>query len=95
MVKFEWDPEKNKSNNKKHRIDFREAETVFEDDRAIEIYDDEHSQDEERFIIIGVSTKERELMVCHCYRNDGEVIRIFSARKATAREKDMYERSKW
>jgi uncharacterized DUF497 family protein len=91
-LKFEWDPEKNKKNNRKHRVDFNEAETVFEDDKAIEMFDEEHSEDEERFIIIGISTKERELMVCYCERDDGEVIRIIYARKATISEKELYER---
>jgi len=94
-MKFEWDPDKNKKNNRKHRVDFSEAETVFEDDRAIEMFDEEHSDDEDRFIIIGLSTKERELMVCHCYRNGGEVVRIVSARKATRSEKELYERGGW
>ena len=94
-MKFKWDPEKNKRNNRKHRVDFSEAETVFEDNNAIEMFDEEHSQDEDRFIIIGISTKERELMVCHCYRNDGETIRIISARKATKSEKELYERGGW
>ena len=91
-MKFEWDPEKNKKNIRKHRVDFREAETVFEDINAIEMYDDKHSHDEDRFAIIGKSTKERELMVCHCYRNDGDVIRLISARRATRGEKELYER---
>jgi len=94
-VKFEWDPGKNKMNNKKHRVDFSEAETVFEDDNAIEMFDEEHSDNEDRFIVIGMSTKERELMVCHCYRSDGEVIRIISARKATKNERFFYERGGW
>ena len=91
-MRFEWDPEKNKRNVSKHRIDFKEAETAFEDPRAIEIFDDKHSQNENRFILIGMSTKERELTVCYCERNGGSIIRIFSARKATKNEKEMYER---
>ena len=94
-MRFEWDSGKNKKNNKKHRVDFSEAETVFEDDNAVEIFDEEHSKDEDRFIIIGISTKERELMVCHCYRDGGETIRIISARKATKSEKELYERGGW
>jgi len=93
-VKFDWDSEKNKSNNRKHGIDFREAKTVFQDIRAIEIYDEEHSINEDRYIIIGMSRKDREVMVCHCYRNGGNVIRIFSARKATVSEKELYERGR-
>ena len=94
-MRFEWDLEKNKKNIRKHRVDFKEAETVFEDDNAIEIFDEEHSDDEDRFIIIGISTKERELMVCYCYRDYGETIRIISARKATKSEKELYERGGW
>jgi uncharacterized DUF497 family protein len=93
-LKFEWDPDKNKSNIKKHSVDFKEAETVFEDEYAIEIPDEEHSQYEERWIVIGMSRKERELFVCHCFRNASDVIRIFSARKATMSEKVLYERRK-
>jgi uncharacterized DUF497 family protein len=93
-LKFEWDPDKNKNNIKKHRVDFKEAETVFEDEYAIEIPDEEHSQNEERWIVIGMSSKERELFVCHCFRNGDDVIRIFSARKATMSEKEFYERRK-
>jgi len=91
-MRFEWDPVKNAKNQRKHRIDFREAKTVFQDDKAIKIEDDEHSQEEDRHIIIGMSLKDRELYVCHCYRDDGDVIRIFSARKATKSEKELYER---
>ena len=91
-MKFEWDSLKNIKNQRKHRIDFREAKTVFQDDKAIKIPDDEHSQGEDRYIIIGMSLKDRELYVCHCYRDDGETIRIFSARKATESEKELYER---
>jgi hypothetical protein len=91
-MKFEWDPEKNKSNKRKHGIDFKEAKTVFQDIRAVEIYDEEHSTHEDRYILVGISRKEREIMVCHCYRNGGEVTRIFSARKATVSEKKLYER---
>ena len=94
-MRFEWDSEKNRKNIRKHRVDFKEAETVFEDVNAIEIFDEEHSKNEERFIIIGISTKERELMVCHCYRNGGDIIRLISARKATKSEKEFYERGGW
>ena len=66
-MKFEWDLEKNKSNIKKLGIDFKEAETVFQDEMALELFDDEHSEDENRYIIIGLSSRTRELMVCHCY----------------------------
>jgi len=93
-VKFEWNPEKNKQNIIKHQIDFNEAESVFEDDYAIEIHDEKHSRDEDRFIIIGMSVMARELMVCHCYRNGDDIIRIISARKATRNERELYERGR-
>jgi len=91
-LRFEWDPNKNKGNIKKHGVDFKEAESVFQDEMALELFDDNHSEDENRYIIIGISSKTRELMVCHCYRNNGDVIRIFSARRATKSEITLYER---
>jgi len=85
--KFEWDEEKNKSNKMKHFVSFEEASTVFRDDFAIKFYDKEHSEYEERFIIIGISEKLHELHVCHCYRGKNEeIVRIISARKATKNE---------
>ena len=66
-MKFDWDPDKNDVNFKKHGVSFDEAETVFEDERAITIYDEDHSSDEGRFKIIGISRKLRELTVCYCY----------------------------
>ena len=91
-MKFDWDLDKNKSNIKKHGVDFEEAETVFQDEMALELFDDEHSEDEDRYIIIGISSKTRELMVCHCYRNGGDIVRIISARRATKNEIALYER---
>ena len=91
-MKFEWDPMKNEVNIKKHGIDFSEAETVFEDERAVTIYDEEHSNGEDRFTIIGISRKLRELAVCHCFRNEDEITRIISARRATKNESKLYER---
>ena len=91
-MKFDWDPIKNKKNIKKHGVDFEEAKAVFQDEMALEIYDEENSDDEDRFIIIGLSSKSRELTVCHCYRNGGDVTRIFSARRATKTEVILYER---
>ena len=91
-MRFEWNPEKNEVNIRKHGVDFYEAETVFEDERAVTIYDAGHSEDEERFKIIGISRKLRELTVCHCYRENDEVTRIISARKATKSESKLYER---
>ncbi|MDR1704492.1 MAG: BrnT family toxin [Clostridiales bacterium] len=91
-MKFQWDPVKSETNVKKHGVSFDEAETVFEDERAVTVYDDSHSGDEDRFNIIGISRKLRELMVCYCYRNGENITRIISARKATKRESAIYER---
>ena len=87
---FEWDENKNKVNITKHGIDFAEACTSFFDDDALLFDDPDHSKDEERFLIIGMSISTRVLIVSHCYRSMGEVIRIISARKATKPETDYY-----
>jgi uncharacterized DUF497 family protein len=92
--RFEWDSNKNIININKHGISFREAATVFSDTNAIEIDDVEHSQQEDRFLIIGKSRKLRLLVVCHCYRDNNEIIRIISARKAAIEEIDLYGREK-
>ena len=91
-LKFDWDPKKNAKNIQKHKVDFAEAETVFLDEHALEIYDGKHSANEDRYSIIGMSSARRELIVCHCYRNGDSIIRIFSARIATKYEKKLYER---
>ncbi|MCL2356166.1 MAG: BrnT family toxin [Defluviitaleaceae bacterium] len=91
-MRFDWNPDKNKSNIKKHGVDFKEAETVFQDEMALEMFDEEHSEVEDRYIIIGISSKTRELTVCHCYRNSGDIIRIISARRATKNEAALYEK---
>ena len=91
-MRFEWNPEKNEINIKKHGVDFSEAETVFEDERAITIFDEQHSASEERFKIIGISRKLREITVCYCYRNGDGITRIISARRATKTEIKLYER---
>lgn len=90
MLQFEWDENKNIINKIKHHISFEEAETVFYDDLALMIDDPDHSQDEERFIILGMSSKANLLIVCHCYRASDTVIRIISARKATKTEAMYY-----
>ena len=89
-MKFEWDENKNKLNIKKHGISFEEASTVFYDDEALIISDEAHSDNEERFIMIGFSYKYNLLVVCHCYRQNESVIRIVSARKATKNERKEY-----
>ena len=90
MLSFEWDEHKNAVNQAKHQVSFEEAQTVFYDDRALVIDDPEHSHDEERFIILGMSARARLLIVCHCYRASDTVIRIISARQATKAESKYY-----
>jgi uncharacterized protein len=90
MIRFEWDPRKDEANQKKHGVSFVEAQSVFFDDNAIQFYDGEHSDLEERFIMLGMSMQHRILVVCHCERQSGEVIRIISARKATNVERKYY-----
>ena len=90
MLYFEWDPEKDLTNQKKHGVSFAEASTVFEDDNALVISDPEHSENEERFVILGFSLQANLLVVCHCYRASESVIRIISARKATKSESKQY-----
>ena len=91
-MKFEWDPHKNEINVKKHGVDFDEAETVFEDEKAVIIYDESHSISEDRFKIIGISRKLRELTVCYCCYDNDDITRIISARRATKNESKLYER---
>ena len=87
---FEWDRNKNLSNITKHGVPFKEAATVFLDPYAELLDDDTHSANEERFIIIGMSEKTNLLIVCHCYRETDEIVRIISARKATKSEIGLY-----
>ncbi len=87
---FEWDNEKNKINQKKHDISFEEAKTVFYDDNAIQFWDEDHSEGEERFLLLGRSSKMRILLIIHCFRERESIIRIISARKATQKESQEY-----
>jgi uncharacterized DUF497 family protein len=87
---FEWDDEKAAVNVSKHGISFEEAKSVFRDERAKLINDPDHSDDEDRFVLLGLSATLRLLVVCHCYRDEKHVIRIISARKATAKESKSY-----
>lgn len=89
-LRFEWDPDKAAANLKKHGIGFDEARSVFADERAKLIADPEHSEDEDRFILLGLSTRLKLLVVCHCYRSKSSAIGIISARKATAPESRQY-----
>ena len=89
-IAFEWDENKNEINKRKHKISFEEASTVFYDAEALMIPDHKHSEQEERFVILGTSSKAILLVVCHCYRQSETVIRIISARKATKNEEHQY-----
>jgi len=91
-IKFEWDKRKDRENQKKHGVPFSEAQTVFYDDRAIEFFDPDHSEDENRFLMIGLSAKVRILLVNYLYKEEKkeDIIRIFSARRATKNEQKVY-----
>jgi len=89
-IAFEWDEEKARSNYRKHGVQFEEARTVFYDESAAFYHDPEHSDDEDRFILLGMSARLRVVVVCHCFRQSESVIRIISARKATSRESSEY-----
>jgi uncharacterized DUF497 family protein len=88
--RFEWEPRKANANLKKHGITFEEAKSVFYDDHAKLLDDPDHSDEEERFVLLGLSHTLRVLLVCHCYRSEGNIIRIISARKATTKESKDY-----
>lgn len=92
MMIFAWSERKSKINLQKHKVSFEEAESVFYDDCARLIEDPEHSKNEERFILLGISKKTRILIVVHCYHETQEKIRIISARKATKNENETYHR---
>lgn len=89
-LRFEWDPKKAVANLRKHSVSFEDAQTVFSDERAILIDDPDHSEHEERFVLLGLSASLRLLVVVHCYRAGGGVIRLISARKADADERSFY-----
>ena len=91
-LRFEWDDKKEKANIKKHGVSFDEARTVFYDENAIQFFDPDHSEDEDRFILLGISFKLRALVVCHCLRKSETVIQIISARKADKDEEQEYWR---
>ena len=91
MIKFEWDASKAASNKRKHGVTFEEAKSVFYDDFAIQFFDDENSEPEDRFLILGRSNLSRILLICHCEQNSSNLIRIISARKATAKERKLYK----
>ena len=89
---FEWDESKASINKKKHKVSFEEARTVFLDSNARLMPDPDHSENEDRFILLGISEKLRLLVVCHCYRKTNKIIRIISARKADRSEEKQYAR---
>jgi hypothetical protein len=89
-IDFEWDPVKSTANRAKHGVSFEEAATVFEDESGLLILDPAHSESEDRFVLLGISSRARVLVVVHCYRESESVIRIISARKATRREHTQY-----
>jgi hypothetical protein len=91
-IRFEWDRRKSLENKRKHGVSFEEAQTIFWDENAIQYYDPDHSKDEDRFIMLGMSFLLRVLVVCHCYRAKDSVIRIISARKADSDEENAYWR---
>lgn len=90
-IKFEWDKNKNEINKRKHGLSFEEAKEVFGDDNAILFDDPDHSTEEDRFLIIGTTETEKVCIVSHCYRDNDNVIRLISARKATKNEKRIYQ----
>lgn len=87
---FEWNSAKDLANQRKHGVAFDEAKSVFFDEYAVQFYDEGHSEEEDRFIMLGMSNESRVLIVCHCERNQGNTIRIISARKATKTESSYY-----
>ena len=94
MIEFEWDEPKATANLKKHQISFEEAKSIFFDEFGIQFFDEDHSSGEERFLMLGMSSRAKLLIVCHCERGQGAVIRIISARKATKRESAFYRGAK-
>lgn len=90
MIKFEWDAAKATSNKKKHGVSFEEARSVFYDEFAVQFFDEDNSKSENRFLMLGFSDEARLLIVCHCERDLGNIVRIISARKATKNESNYY-----
>lgn len=89
-LRFDWDPKKAAENRRKHRVSFEEAETAFLDEEALVIEDPDHSEAEDRFILLGIGAGLRVLFVCHCVREAGSLIRIISARRANRHEQEQY-----
>jgi uncharacterized protein len=93
-ITFEWDEKKDKENKRKYGISFEEARTAFYDENAIQYFDPDHSGEEDRFLLLGISYKLKVLVVCHCFRESDSVIRIISARKADKKEEYEYWRNR-
>jgi len=93
-LRFTWDQKKNEANRKKHGVSFEEAQTVFFDENAIEFFDPDHSEEEDRFLLLGLSFRLRVLVVCNCHRESQGVIRLISARRATRKERSHYTKVK-
>jgi uncharacterized protein len=91
MIGFDWDESKNRANRRKHGIWFEEARSAFEDPRALLVSDTEHSEDEERVALLGVTAASRLIVVVHCYREGDSLVRIISARQASNKETTFYE----
>ena len=87
---FSWDDKKNSANQRQHGVSFEEAQSVFFDEYAIEFEDPDHSETEDRFLLLGLSQKLRVLVICHCFRKSESEIRIISARRATKKEQKVY-----
>ncbi|SGZ09068.1 BrnT family toxin [Moritella viscosa] len=92
MVKFDWNPAKADINIKKHGVSFEESRSVFYDEFAVQFFDQDNSDVEDRFLMLGMSNETNILIVCHCERDNGNTIRIISSRKATKNEQKHYRR---
>ena len=89
-ISFSWDSRKDRANQKKHGVPFEEAQTVFFDEKAIEYFDPDHSETEDRYLMLGLSYSLRVLVMSYCLRKNGSEIRLISARKATKKEQKTY-----
>ena len=89
-IRFEWDEAKSRENSRKHGVSFEEAQTIFLDENALRFFDPDHSADEDRFLMLGISFQLRTLVVCHCFKTADTIIRIISARKANKQEDAYY-----
>ncbi|MCD6397043.1 MAG: BrnT family toxin [Spirochaetaceae bacterium] len=94
QIIFEWDAKKDKINLNKHDVSFEEAKSVFYDEYAIFYFDPEHSENEDRFLLLGMSFKLKTLVICHCFRQEEKIVRIISARKADKSEEKVYWRDR-